>query len=135
VWLQPLDGTARRLDLGDLVVSGAYGYEIAVGRTGAIAFVATTPSRPAELYIMDSPAAKPRRLTDFNAWATQVAFGRMERVTWKGPDNFEEDGVLVYPPNFSPSSSHPRRTNVGVESQFCRASAADGARGMARLHA
>jgi dipeptidyl aminopeptidase/acylaminoacyl peptidase len=107
VWLQPLDGTARRLDLGDLVVSGAYGYEIAVARTGAIAFVATTPSRPAELYVMDSPTAKPRRLTDFNAWATQVAFGRMERVTWKGSDNFEEDGVVVYPPNFNASSSYP----------------------------
>jgi dipeptidyl aminopeptidase/acylaminoacyl peptidase len=110
VWLQPLDGAARRLDLGELVVNGAYGYEIAVARTGAIAFVATTPSRPPELYVMDSPAAKPRRLTDFNAWATQVAFGRMERVTWKGPDSlqtFDEDGVLVYPPNFNPSSKYP----------------------------
>jgi dipeptidyl aminopeptidase/acylaminoacyl peptidase len=107
VWLQPLDGAARRLDLGDLVVNGAFGYEIAVARTGAITFVATTANRPPELYVMDSPTAKPRRLTDFNAWATQVAFGRMERVTWKGPDNLDEDGVLVYPPNFNPSSRYP----------------------------
>ncbi len=109
VWVQPLDGPARALDLGDLVVNGAYGYEVTASRTGAVVFVATTPTRPSELYVMDTPDARPRRLTDFNAWAKDVAWGRMERVTWKAaaPDAFEEDGVLVYPPNFSPTASYP----------------------------
>jgi len=106
-WIQPLDGPARRLDLGDLVINGAFGYDIAVAeKSPVIAFTATTPNRPSELYVMDSPTAKPRRLTDFNAWAKDVAWGGMERVTWKS-DAFESDGVLVLPPGYSKSKQYP----------------------------
>ena len=107
VWLQLVDGPPRRLDLGDLVVAGSYGYEITVSRSGAIFVVATSTNRPAELYVMERPAWKPRRLTDFNAWAASVSWATMERVTWTGPDNFNEDGVLVLPPQYSQSKSYP----------------------------
>src|SRR6185436_2980681 len=53
-----------------------------------------------------SPSARPRRLTDFNAWATDVAWGHQERVTWKN-DGFDEDGVLVTPPGFDPKARYP----------------------------
>ncbi len=106
-WIQPLDGPAKRLDVGDLVINGAFGYDIAVAaRRPIIAFVATTPSRPAELYMMATLDAKPRRLTTFNAWADSVGFGRFERVTWKS-DAFEADGVVSYPPGFSPDQQYP----------------------------
>ena len=107
VWLQSVDGPARRLELGDLVVNGAFGYEIEAGRSGRIAFVATTSSEPAELYVLDSPQAKPRRLTDFNRWASRYRFGRMERVTWKTEDGLDADGVVAYPPDFDPARRHP----------------------------
>jgi dipeptidyl aminopeptidase/acylaminoacyl peptidase len=107
LWLQPLDGPAKRLELGDLVVSGAFGYEVDVGRSGAIAFVATTGDHPAELYFMDSPSASPRRLTDLNAGTARLALGRTERVEWNGPDGFHEDGVVVYPPDFDPARRYP----------------------------
>jgi len=106
LWIQPLQGAAKRIETGDLVISGAFGYEVTVSAKGALAFVATSAGRPAELYVMDSPAAKPRRRTDFNAWATDVAWGREERVAWKN-DGFDEDGVLVFPPTFRPTSSYP----------------------------
>jgi dipeptidyl aminopeptidase/acylaminoacyl peptidase len=107
LWRQPIDGgPATALDLGDLVVNGAFGYELAVAPTGSLFVVATTPDRPSELYVLDTPTAKPRRLTDFNAWATNIAWGKMERVTWKS-DKFDEDGVLVYPPGFVPSAKYP----------------------------
>jgi dipeptidyl aminopeptidase/acylaminoacyl peptidase len=106
-WIQPLDGPARRLDTGDLVINGAFGYDIAVATHAAtIAFTATTPTRPSELYVMDSPDAKPRRLTDFNAWAGDVAWGKLERITWK-TDAFEADGVLGLPPGFSADKRYP----------------------------
>jgi dipeptidyl aminopeptidase/acylaminoacyl peptidase len=106
-WIQPLDGAARRLELGDLVINGAFGYDIAVAEhSPAIAFTATAPDRPSELYVLDSPGAKPRRLTAFNAWAKEVAWGSMERVTWKS-DAFEADGALVLPPGFSKSKQYP----------------------------
>jgi dipeptidyl aminopeptidase/acylaminoacyl peptidase len=106
-WIQPLDGGARRLDTGDLVINGAFGYDIAVAdNSGTIAFTATTPDRPSELYVMDTPTSKPRRLTDFNAWARDVAWGKLERVTWKA-DGFDADGVVGYPPGFSPEKKYP----------------------------
>jgi dipeptidyl aminopeptidase/acylaminoacyl peptidase len=106
-WIQPLDGAARRLDTGDLVINGAFGYDIAVATHGStIAFTATKPDRPSELYVMDSPAARPRRLTDFNAWAKDVAWGRLERVTWKS-DEFDADGVIALPPGFSRERRYP----------------------------
>ena len=107
VWVQPLDGPAQSLGLGDLVVNGAFGYDITVAEHApVIAFTATTPSRPSELYVMDSPSATPRRLTSFNDWVSGVTLGRMERVTWKS-EAFESDGVLVYPPAFDPSRKYP----------------------------
>lgn len=107
VWIIPVDGSPRKLDLGDLVVNGAFGYDIAVAdKSPAIAFTATTPDHPSELYVLDTPDAKPRKLTDFNAWARDVAWGRLERITWKS-DAFESDGVVAYPPNFSTSRQYP----------------------------
>ena len=106
-WVQPLDGPARRLDTGDLVVNGAFGYDIVVAaERPVIAFTASTPDRPSELYVMDSLQAKPRRLTDFNGWAKDVAWGRLEAVTWKS-DNMEADGVVAFPPGFSLNKSYP----------------------------
>jgi dipeptidyl aminopeptidase/acylaminoacyl peptidase len=106
-WIQPLDGAAQRLPLGDLVVNGAYSYEIDAGRGGRIAFVGTRPDRPSELYVMDSPQARPRRLTRFNAWADSIALGRAERVTWKTHDGMDADGVVILPPGFDPAARHP----------------------------
>jgi dipeptidyl aminopeptidase/acylaminoacyl peptidase len=108
-WIQPVDGRtpARRLDTGDLVINGAFGYDITVAKkTGAILFTATTPDRPSELYVMDTPAAKPRKLTNFNAWIDEVALGKFERVTWKS-DEWEPDGIVTLPPNFDPSKKYP----------------------------
>ena len=106
-WIQPIDGgAAKKLDVGDLVISGAYGYDLTAAGKGTIAFTATSWNHPAELYVMDTPDSKPRQLTHFNDWANSVTFGRLERVTWKS-DKFEPDGVVAYPPDFSPQKSYP----------------------------
>ena len=112
VWIQPVEGAAKRLDLGPLVVNGAFGYDVDAGKTGRIAFVASTAERPGELYTLDSPSAKPRRLTDFNAWVKDVKLGRMERVTWKTHDGMEADGVVAYPPDFDPARKYPLVLNI-----------------------
>jgi dipeptidyl aminopeptidase/acylaminoacyl peptidase len=106
VWIQPVDGPARRLDLGRLVVNGAFGYDIAVARNGAIFFNATNASRPSELYVLETPGSRPRRLTNFNAFADTLTLGTPERVTWRS-DDFTADGVLVHPPNFDPNRKYP----------------------------
>ena len=106
-WIQPLERPARSLDLGDLVINSAFGYDITVAEDApVIAFTATAPGHPSELYVMDSPTAAPRRLTHFNDWISGVALGRLERVTWKS-ERFESDGVVAYPPDFDPSRKYP----------------------------
>ncbi len=106
LWQVPLTGAPKRVDTGDLVVNGAFGFDYTVARTGAIVFTASSATRPAELYAMDSPGAKPRRLTRFNAWADSVTLGATERVTWTN-DGFAEDGVLVTPAGFDPAKKYP----------------------------
>jgi dipeptidyl aminopeptidase/acylaminoacyl peptidase len=115
LWRQPLSGAAERVELGDLVVSGAFGYELDVAATGQVFVIATTASRPAELYALDGPRSgaqpgpygQPRRLTEFNAWAESIAWSPCERVTWQGPDGFAEDGVLALPRAREPGAKHP----------------------------
>ncbi len=60
VWIQPLEGAARALDLDGLVVSGAYGYEISVAATGAIAFAALARGQAGRA-VRDELAAAPSR--------------------------------------------------------------------------
>src|SRR6185369_8626 len=50
MWVQPLDGPARKLELGNLSPSSSFWVDVAVGKDGAIAFTATDPMHPAELY-------------------------------------------------------------------------------------
>ncbi|HWS72283.1 MAG TPA: hypothetical protein VN605_09215, partial [Thermoanaerobaculia bacterium] len=91
LWLQPPSGPARRLDLGDVNPTAAYWVDASVGRDGAIAFTASTPDRPRELYYLASADAKPRRLTDVNHDVAARELGRTERVTWTN-EGFSEDG-------------------------------------------
>ena len=53
-WLQPLDGEARRLDLGNLNPDGFYSesFEMDVGKDSSIAFVGSYAHSPLELYYM-----------------------------------------------------------------------------------
>jgi len=106
IWLQPLGGTARKLDLGDVNPSWSYWVDMNVGRDGAVAFTGGEPDHLRELYYMSSVDAKPRRLTSFNDWAASLDLGKVERVTWKN-DGFDEDGVVVYPPDFQAGRKYP----------------------------
>jgi len=103
MWIQPLHGKAKELDLGQINPSSGF----TVARNGAVAFVGMTPTHPDELYVLDSPESTPRRLTDFNAFVDHMTLGRMKSVTWQGPDGFREDGVLTYPVDFRPGHKYP----------------------------
>jgi dipeptidyl aminopeptidase/acylaminoacyl peptidase len=102
LWIQPLHATARKLSLGDLEPG-----PVSVGPHGAIAFVATTPERGSELYYLASPEAQPRRLTDVNAWMSDLSLGRSEGFDWQGPNDFQEDGVVMYPSDFTTGGKYP----------------------------
>lgn len=103
MWRQPIDGRAEQLNLGDVEP----GSIISVSNNGVIAFVASTPSHPSELYVMRSPDAVPKSLTDLNGFVDTLALGRAEGVNWKGSGGFDEDGVLNYPVNYESRNKYP----------------------------
>jgi len=106
LWLQPLDGNPRRIDLGNLVITAAFWLDASLGPKGEIAFTATEPQRPAELYNMSSQDATPQRLTDFNAETAALELGRSETIEWEN-EGFHADGVVTYPPDFVPAKKYP----------------------------
>ena len=75
-------------------------------------FLGREPDRPSELYVMRSGDWEPRRLTDFNGAIASMRLGRVETVTWDGPDGFEQNGVLVYPPDFEEGRRYPLVLNI-----------------------
>ncbi len=107
LWVQPLAGAAKKLPLGDISPSWLFWVDAFVGRKGEIAFTGSTPTQPSELYYMAPANDKPRRLTDFNHEIASLALGKAERFEWKGPDGFQEDGVLFYPPDFQKDHKYP----------------------------
>ena len=107
LWLQPISGAPKKLPLGDICPTWLFWIDAAVGSKGDIAFTGSSPRQPSELYYMASPDTPPKRLTDFNHDLPALALGKSQRLEWKGPDGFQEDGVLVYPPDFQKDKKYP----------------------------
>jgi dipeptidyl aminopeptidase/acylaminoacyl peptidase len=103
LWEQPLQGAAKKLELGDVEASP----DLSVAKTGAVAFVGHTATRPGELYVMNSVSAKPRRLTNLNAFVDGLTLGRTEAIEWQGPNAFLEDGTLTYPVGYQRGQKFP----------------------------
>ncbi len=106
LWLQPVDGPARKLDIGDLSPTSSFYVDMMVGRDGAVAFTASSPTSPTELYYMPSVDGPVRKLTDVNAAIAALPLGRAEVVEWTN-DDFAENGILTVPPDFDPSRKYP----------------------------
>ncbi len=107
LWLQPLNGAPKKLALGDVNPTWLFWIDAFVGRKGEIAFTGSSPTQPSELYYMASANDAPKRLTNFNQAIAALNQGKVERFEFQGPDNFREDGVLFYPPDFSKDKKYP----------------------------
>jgi len=108
VWVLPLSEPAQKLDLGELNVSTGFGpADLHVSTNGGVAFIASQADKPNELYWLDSVDATPKRLTNYNAGIAALALGRSTEFNWKGPDGFQENGILTFPPDFDSDLSYP----------------------------
>ena len=103
LWIQPLEGPARRLDTGNAVPSSS----LTVSHSGRIALLASEPNRPTELYAQTAPGSELERLTDFNVHIAALDLGNRESIEWRGADDFDMDGVLTYPPDYQPGRPYP----------------------------
>jgi dipeptidyl aminopeptidase/acylaminoacyl peptidase len=106
LWMQPLDGPPRRLDLGSVSPASSFWVDVNVGKDGAIAFVGSDPMRPAELYYMRSATTAPKRLTDLNHDIAALALGRTEVIEWPC-ESFRCNGLLTYPAQFAAGRKYP----------------------------
>src|SRR5262249_39436385 len=106
-WQQPLEGPARRLDLGRAEPAWSYHMDAHVRPTGAIAFTGAAPDGPAELYFMESITSAPRRLTDLTREVASLKLGKVESITWLTHDKYKADGILTFPPDFSAEKKYP----------------------------
>ena len=103
LWRQPRAGSPAKIATGAIDTASS----LSAGPTGLLAFVGVEPKTPEELYVLDAPGATPRRLTSLNADVASRNLGETETLTWKGPDEFVENGVLTYPPDFDRSRKYP----------------------------
>src|SRR5260370_13498854 len=55
---------------------------------------------------MASTEGAPQRITDFNATAASLELGRSEPIQWVN-EGFHADGIVTYPPEFSPAKKYP----------------------------
>lgn len=107
LWVKPLQGQAKRINLGDIEPSWSFWVDMTVGPKGDVAFSGSTPSHPAELYYMSSVNASPKALTNFNSSISALDLSRVKTIDWQGPDGFHEDGLLIYPPDFDQGKKYP----------------------------
>ena len=103
IWNQSLEGHPKILDLGNVNIEG----DITVSKNGVIAFTGSTAYHPMELYVMTSLNANPKQLTNLNIFVDSLSLSKTENISWKGPDGFNEDGVLNYPVDYKPGSKYP----------------------------
>ncbi len=86
----------------DVIVRG-----LSASRDGAkLAMVLDTPDWPAEVFVQDAASA-PKRVTNTNAWLSDVALGKSSVVTWKSKDGQPVEGVLLTPVGYTAGTKVP----------------------------
>ncbi|MFC6647054.1 S9 family peptidase [Granulicella cerasi] len=101
LWVQPLEGKAKAVELGALTPGASD-----LGKDGALAFTATDGMHPAELFYVAHLGDAPVQMTHLQTVTEGMTLGKQETVTWKS-DNFTVDGVLTYPPDYTPGKKLP----------------------------
>lgn len=102
LWLQPLDGEARSLSLGNVKNVSS----VSVSKNGEIALTGSEANRPSELYYLASTQVPPKRLTDFNNLSA-FSLGKTDTIEWRSRDGFRVNGVLTRPPDFNAAKKYP----------------------------
>jgi dipeptidyl aminopeptidase/acylaminoacyl peptidase len=107
LWRVPLKGPAMRVKLGDVDPAWSFWVDVSQAVDGALTFTGSSPTHPNEVYHLSADGKVLRRLTSYNEDIASRDLGRSEELIWQGPNSMPEDGVVVYPPDFTPGRKYP----------------------------
>lgn len=109
-------GPVTRIVSGERVVTG-----FSVSRDGtALAFAASAPDSPAEVFVGSGDGGDVRQVTDFNReWTREVALSRPERFRFERA-GLTMDGWIMKPFAWQPATRYPLLVNVhgGPHAQY-----------------
>lgn len=106
LWIQPLEGAARKLNLGTISPNWSFWVDMAVGKNGSIAFIGTDPLQPSELYYLANATAAPKKLTNFNDEVKSRTLGKTETLRWH-LEGFQHSGSLTFPVDYTQGKKYP----------------------------
>lgn len=72
-----------------------------------IAYTVTDPRTELDLWVENVGQNKARQLTQLNPQMKDFAIGETELIKWKGPDNFDIEGLLVKPVGYRAGQKYP----------------------------
>ncbi len=99
-----LRGRVHQVTHGDRTL-GAVSY---AKKARVMAYAASDPLHPAELFVAQKDGAKESRLTKHNdAWLAELVLNPAERLTWKVQNGTEIEGWLVKPVGYTPGTKYP----------------------------
>ncbi len=97
-------GKIRRVSQPDGLIGGAFTVSADGARTG---FSAASPTSLGEVFVADTRAFTPTKLTAMSSQLSALIVGTREVVSWKSKDGTTIEGVLIKPRDFSPSTKYP----------------------------
>ena len=72
-----------------------------------IAYVASDSNAPGDIWVADLSGGPARQVTQVNPQLKDFAVAETEVIKWKGPDNFDIEGVLVKPLGYEAGKRYP----------------------------
>lgn len=103
----PATGQYQRLSTGTQLRGASFSDDERV-----VAFAMDTPMSPADVFITDANFANPRKVTTVNPQLANIALGESEVVTWKAPDGWTVEGILLKPVGYRPGQRVPLKVDV-----------------------
>ena len=99
------DGSRKRSVISsDTPVFSAYSR----ADNGAVAFEASSPQHPAEVYFKAPGSDSMERITHHNKWLEDIELGRQEVIRYEARDGeFEIEGLLIYPVDYEEGTRVP----------------------------
>ena len=101
-WVVKPDGTARKLDLGNVDI-----ISVDVPNDGGMAFIGQRRDHYNEIYYLAPDATTARQLSNDNAWTSAYEIARVEPFEWTTDLGTKAVGALYYPIGYMPTKKYP----------------------------